>query len=156
MDLNSSKVIRIKAMDYLGRRDHSKGELFKKMRNKVDSLELLQEELDKLEMEGYINEQRFAEEYIRSRVIRGYGPIRIESELRTKGLKDGTISISLMKYDGEWVSAAVKAVLKKFSSEVKAYKDQKILLKKKRFLAYRGFNFDHINNALENIRLENK
>jgi len=156
MDLNSSKVIRIKAMDYLGRRDHSKSELFKKMRNEVDSFELLQEELDKLEMEGYINEQRFAEEYIRSRVIRGYGPIRIKSELRTKGLKDGTISISLMKYDGEWVSAAVKAVLKKFSSEAKAYKDQKILLKKKRFLAYRGFNFDHINNALENIRLENK
>ena len=78
MDINSSKVIRIKAMDYLGRRDHSKSELFKKMRNKVDSLELLQEELDKLEMEGYINEKRFAEEYIRSRVIRGYGPIRIE------------------------------------------------------------------------------
>ncbi len=49
MDLSSSKLIRIKIMDYLAIRDHSKKELVKKMVNKVDSIDLLQEEINKLE-----------------------------------------------------------------------------------------------------------
>ena len=149
MDLSSSKLIRIKIMDYLAIRDHSKKELVKKMVNKVDSIELLQEEINKLESQGYINEERFGEEYIRARILRGYGPIRIKSELRTRGLKDDTISTSLSNYDEAWLSIAIKALNKKFSKGKENNDDLKLLLKKKRFLAYRGFSFEQIDQAIK-------
>lgn len=149
MDLSSSKLIRIKIMDYLAIRDHSKKELVKKMVNKVDSIELLQEEINKLESQGYINEERFGEEYIRARILRGYGPIRIKSELRTRGLKDDTISTSLSNYDKAWLSIAIKALNKKFSTGKESNDDFKLLLKKKRFLAYRGFSFEQIDQAIK-------
>ena len=149
MDLSSSKLIRIKIMDYLAIRDHSKKELIKKMANKVDSIDLLKEEINKLESQGYINEGRFAEEYIRARILRGYGPIRIKSELRTRGLKDDTIGTSLSNYDEAWLSIAIKALNKKFSIGKEGNDELKLLLKKKRFLAYRGFSFEQIDQAVK-------
>jgi len=151
MNLDSSKAIRIKIMDFLSRREHTKKELLTKMKNRVDSLDMLLNEIKKLESEGLINEQRYAEEYIRSRVIRGYGPIRIESELRNKGLDNVIINEGLSNAGDIWVDNAIKVLSKKFHFNQIDISDQKILLKMKRFLAYRGFNFDQINKAIKHL-----
>ena len=60
MDLDNSKAIRIKVMDYLARREHTGKEILSKLKNRVESLELLKAEIDKLEEEGLIDNKRFA------------------------------------------------------------------------------------------------
>ena len=55
-----------------------------KLRDRVASTEILKTEIKKLEEEGLINNKRFAEQYIYSRSQKGYGPFRIEQELKQR------------------------------------------------------------------------
>ena len=44
--------------------------------------------IDTFEEEGLINNKRFAEQYIYSRSQKGYGPFRIEQELKQRGINE--------------------------------------------------------------------
>ena len=100
MNLDNSKSIRLKIMDYLARREHSTIEIFQKLKHRVESLDLLKKEIEQLKQEGLINHQRFAEQYIHSRSIKGYGPLRIKQELKNKGI-DSDVSGPLID-DIDW------------------------------------------------------
>ena len=85
-DLEFSKpqplqLIRIKAMDILARREHSRKELFTKLSSHFpDYIDQLDDVLDQLK-EGHLqSDQRFAEAFVRSRVNRGQGPQRLIAE----------------------------------------------------------------------------
>ena len=65
-------------MDFLSRREHSKKELFNKLFKRVNDLELLNQEIDRLANEGLQSDERFSEAYIRSKTQAGYGPIKIK------------------------------------------------------------------------------
>ena len=65
-------------MDFLSRREHSKKELFNKLFRRVNDLELLNQEIDRLASEGLQSDERFSEAYIRSKTQAGYGPIKIK------------------------------------------------------------------------------
>ncbi len=86
--LEDSKSIRLKIMDFLSRREHSSKEIFKKLSPRVESKELLEEEIEKLKADGLLSDERFAESYFQSRKNRGYGPLRIRNELKQRGVGD--------------------------------------------------------------------
>ena len=65
-------------MDFLSRREHSKKELFNKLFKRVNDLEFLNQEIDRLANEGLQSDERFSEAYIRSKTQAGYGPIKIK------------------------------------------------------------------------------
>ena len=48
--LDEPKAIRIKIMDFLSRREHSSKEIFQKLSPRVESKELLEEEIEKLKL----------------------------------------------------------------------------------------------------------
>ena len=75
-------------MDFLSRREHSKKELFNKLFKRVNDLELLNQEIDRLANEGLQSDERFSEAYIRSKTQAGYGPIKIKMELAKKGISN--------------------------------------------------------------------
>ena len=75
-------------MDFLSRREHSKKELFNKLFKRVNDLELLNQEIDRLANEGLQSDERFSEAYIRSKTQAGYGPIKIKMELTQKGISN--------------------------------------------------------------------
>ena len=105
-------------------------------------------EIDKLEEEGLIDNKRFAEQYIYSRSLRGYGPLRIKQELKQRGV-NGNISLPLMN-DIDWTSFAIKVLEKKTAG---IFPDQtKQILKIKKFLNYRGFDFNHIEQAFSSYK----
>ena len=60
-----------------------------------DGLDYSREEIDaaikQLKEEGLQSDQRFTEAYIRMRARRGFGPQRIELELRERGIEDEMI-----------------------------------------------------------------
>ena len=135
-------------MDFLARREYTGKGIFSKLKNRVESIELLKAEIDKLEEEGLIDNERFAEQYIYSRSLRGYGPLRIEQELKQRGVNEN-ISQSLMK-DIDWTSFAIKVLEKKTAG---IFPDEtKQILKIKKFLNYRGFDFNHIEQAFSSYK----
>jgi len=135
-------------MDFLARREHTGKEIFSKLQNRVESVEILKAEIMKLEKEGLIDNQRFSEQYIYSRSLKGYGPLRIEQELRQRGVSEN-ISQPLMN-DIDWNKIAVQVLEKKAGEE---FPDEtKQILKLKKFLNYRGFDFGQIEQAFSTYK----
>tara|TARA_Y100001970_G_C13561368_1_gene521670 strand:+ start:68 stop:529 length:462 start_codon:yes stop_codon:yes gene_type:complete len=150
--LDESKAIRIKIMDFLSRREHSAKEIYQKMSSRVESKDMLSEEINKLISDGLISDERFAESYFQSRKNRGFGPLRIKNELNQKGVKED-IFYSIQS-DTDWSACAFFVLEKKING--KKPDDMKAILKLKNFLNYRGFEFQDINKAFSMLEEENR
>ena len=148
--LEDSKSIRLKIMDFLSRREHSSREIFNKLSPRVESKELLEEEIEKLKADGLLSDERFAESYFQSRKNRGYGPLRIRNELKQRGVGDQIFYP--LSNEIEWSDFALEALRKKVSGDMPT--ETKEILKLKRFLNYRGFDFQDIDKAFQLIKSE--
>ena len=148
--LEDSKSIRLKIMDFLSRREHSSREIFNKLSPRVESKELLEEEIEKLKADGLLSDERFAESYFQSRKNRGYGPLRIRNELKQRGVGDQIFSP--LSDEIEWSEFALEALKKKVRGDMPT--ETKDILKLKKFLNYRGFEFQDIDKAFQIIKSE--
>tara|TARA_B100000809_G_C15122416_1_gene524849 strand:+ start:1482 stop:1931 length:450 start_codon:yes stop_codon:yes gene_type:complete len=148
MVLDNPKAIRLKIMDYLSRREHSAKEIRRKLSSRIESPDELEIEIKKLEDEGLLSDERFAESYMHSRKRKGFGPLRIKNELRERGVND-SISQSLLNSE-DWSVLAHASLLKKTGGFLPTERDK--TLKLKRFLNYRGFNFSDIDKAFSLIK----
>ena len=149
--LDEPKAIRLKIMDFLSRREHSSKEIYQKMSRKVESKEILLESIKELERDGLLSDERFAESYFQSRKRRGFGPLRIKSELIQRGVKEN-LFYSLEK-EIDWSSNALDALKKKLNGKMP--QETKEILKLKNFLNYRGFEFQDIDKAFSMLDKEN-
>jgi regulatory protein len=129
--------IRSRALKLLTNRDHSRLELERKLTARGYPPPAVQAVLDRLLGEGLLNEERLITAYISERLGKGFGPLRIRSELLGKGLSDTAISTYLDMDDDECLRLMTEADGAKFSDEAK--QDPKTLAKRARFLEYRGF-----------------
>ena len=134
-------------MDFLARREHTTKEIFIKLENRVESVDILSAEIKKLEEEGLIDHQRFAEQYIHSRSEKGYGPLRVKQELKQRGVNENIAQPLLNNID--WNSFAIAVLKKKVNHEFP--KETKPVLKLKKFLNYRGFDFSQIEQAVKSL-----
>ena len=150
MKLDNPRDIRKKIMDFLSRREHSKKEIYKKMLDKVNSLEILEEEIKKLEQDGILDDARFAEQYLYSLVKRGLGPLRINKYLQEKGVDSHLIN-TLLK-DLDWQDLAKEVLLKKSKYQIPPKEED--VVKLKRFLNYRGFEYYDIERAFNNLKID--
>ena len=150
MELDNPRDIRKKIMDFLSRREHSKKEIYKKMLDKVNSLEILEEEIKKLEKDGILDDERFAEQYLYSLVKRGLGPLRINKYLQEKGVDSHLIN-TLLK-DLDWQDLAKEVLLKKSKYQIPPKEEDVVKLKK--FLNYRGFEYYDIERAFNNLKID--
>ena len=145
------KAIRIKIMDYLSRREHSTKEIYQKMSRRVESKDMLNEEINRLISDGLISDERFAESYFQSRRNRGFGPLRIRNELSQRGVNESIFNS--IQSDTDWSAYAFYALEKKING--KKLDDMKAILKLKNFLNYRGFEFQDIDKAFSMLNEEN-
>ena len=148
--LDEPKAIRLKIMDFLSRREHSSREILKKMSNRVESKEMLLDSIKELVDDGLLSDERFAESYFQSRKNKGYGPLRIRNELKQRGVGD-QIFFSLSN-EVDWSKYALEALKKKTNGDLPS--EIKDVLKLKRFLNYRGFDFQDIDRAFELLKNE--
>ncbi len=136
---------RNKAMDYLARREHCRAELAVKLLAKDYAKEEINETLDQLETDNLLSDERFAEAYLSTRVSLGFGPQKITNELMQKGVSDSLIQFALETCAPDWISLASQQQQKKFGNLPVDFTDK---AKQARFLQYRGFTFDQINQVL--------
>ena len=95
--------------------------------------------------ERLLSDERFTESFIRSRVNKGVGPVRLRKELREHEIDSGLIGQYLQ--DQDWHQLATEVRAKRFGRQVP--EDYKERMKQMRFLQYRGFDSDQINGAMQ-------
>ncbi len=132
-------------MDLLARREHSRRELLDKLGGRFPSEQLVAE-LEQLQREGLLNDARFAESFVRSRALRGYGPQRIELELRQRGVATELAAQALATADIDWQQQLRELSERRFGGRPAA--DARERARRWRFLQQRGFGTEWI-RALE-------
>ena len=129
--------IRRSAMDLLARREHSRLELARKLHKKFSQYEAIEIVLDQLVQDQLLSDKRFTEAYISYRKRAGFGPVKIASELRERGINDALANKFLHQSSEDWRATAAAAKHKKFGANPAI--DIKEKLRQHRFLLYRGF-----------------
>ncbi|OGO91219.1 MAG: hypothetical protein A3F10_01415 [Coxiella sp. RIFCSPHIGHO2_12_FULL_42_15] len=128
--------LRDNALSLLARREHSRLELKRKLQSGIDAHDLAQL-LHALATEGLQSDDRFAENFVRSRRENGYGPLRIDQELKERGINNALIQKYLSLDVEDWQPLLQQAWQKKYHSSVP--KNQKERARQVRFLLSRGF-----------------
>lgn len=130
---------RLSAMNMLARREQSRQELANKLQVRYEC-DIVNQVLDDLASEGLQSDGRFLEIFVRSRINRGQGPLKISHELRNKGIDSEAIASQLEAYAESWHELAKEVLERKFGAEPPA--DFKERQKRQRFIASRGFPND--------------
>jgi len=134
-------------MALLARREHATDEVRGKLCALGFDPSAVAEVLSDLREEGLLSDARFAQSFVRSRVERGHGPMRIRHELQARGLDGALIDQSLHEHDREWPGRIDAVRRKRFGARVPG--DLKERLRQARFLQYRGFTSEQIRAVLD-------
>jgi len=134
------------AVELLARREHSRRELERKLATRGFPEAVIAPALDALEHSGMLAATRFTESFIRSRVAKGQGPVRIRAELAERGVAEQAAEL-LRGSDIDWLATARAVRRKRFGAEPP--RDYRERAKQARFLQYRGFTADQVRAALE-------
>jgi regulatory protein len=117
------------------------------MRKKGCAEAIAAEVVRQLEAERLLSDDRFMESLIQARRNRGYGPLRIQKELQEKGVAPEAIAGWLDATSREWVDDIRRVQRKKFGGRIpKSYAER---ARQARFLQYRGFTYDQIQQLLD-------
>ncbi|XUO83312.1 regulatory protein RecX [Halomonas sp. KM007] len=137
------------AIQWLARREYSRAELARKLEQKAFEDDEISACLDALAEQALQSDERFAESFIRSRIARGQGVIRIKGELRQRGVDAQTCAAALVAVEAreavDWFELARQTLERRFSSPGETPKER---AKRERFLAGRGFDFEQIRYAI--------
>jgi regulatory protein len=132
------------ACRFLGFRDHSAHELAGKLRQREYTEEEIADALVELTKLGYINDQRYCENYAAGRVNRSrLGPRRVALDLKRKGFGDSLIQKTVDELFGQEdreLECAILAAVKK-AVQLKPINDHNAMRKKMYdYLTRRGFS----------------
>ena len=139
-------IVYNKALDLVSRREHSRHELMQKLDKRYPATSpIIEEVLDKLEINKILDDERFAEMYLNSRARRGFGPKKIEMELNSRKVNSLFISNAIEAYES-WLENAQTVLKKKFKDQKPV--DYQSKMKQKQFLFSRGFSTPIIDKVL--------
>lgn len=138
------KGLRHKVIELLARREYSYGELEQKLQPLTEDEAAMYRALDWVVEMGLQSDIRFAEMFIRSKAISGYGPVRIRMELRQKYIGADLIEFGFENIQDEinWSEEVDRLIEKKANGL--DLSDMKSKNKVMGFLQRRGFNLDQI------------
>jgi regulatory protein len=137
------------AMGLLVRREHSRRELRRKLDARGADASDAEAALERLTVQGYQDDARFAEMLVRTRINGGYGPLHIRAELGTHGIAGDTVSAVLAEADPDWPSLAADALRRRYGG--RPARDRAEALKRAHFLQRRGFDSTSIRQATQPI-----
>ncbi|MDH5389110.1 MAG: recombination regulator RecX [Gammaproteobacteria bacterium] len=135
------------AVRLLSRREHSAEELRQKLTKREFEADEIATALLELKQGDWQSDERYAEAYIRSRRLKGYGPVRIASELRDRGVDELIVDRYLSADDDVWWQAIVREYQKKYHGS--QFEDYQEKARRMRFLQYRGFSLDQIHEVVK-------
>ena len=134
------------ALGLLSRREHSKQELEAKLLSRKAPPDIVRQVLVDLKQSGYLSDQRFTEVFVRSRMARGHGPLKIRQELSARGIKEDVIEQHMDHSEQTWESILYQVWAKKYGAVMPSSYQQ--WAKQARFLQSRGFTSEQIRKVV--------
>lgn len=128
-----------RALRLLGRREHSRQELQRKLAVRGVEPTDIDQTLRRLDERGFQSDDRFAGMLVRSRIAQGHGPVRILAELRQHGLSDEQARRAIDSEAPDWTALAARVCRRRFAGPPTDYAER---VKRANFLARRGFPAD--------------
>ena len=143
--------IRLAAMNFLAQREHSVAELTNKLFKKfspndnfcMEELELV---ISSLIADNLLNDERFTQMFVSSRVAKGFGPIKIAYELTQKKVAQDIIEAQLYRDPEIWLEQMEKLRTKKFGKLIPQNVKEKS--RQFRYFYQRGYSAEQINLML--------
>jgi regulatory protein len=133
--------LKVRALRYLARREHSRAELARKLAPHAESPQAVETVLDELANRRQLSDERYAE--VRSHWLsRKYGAAKIRQDLKAHGVAEAVIE--RVSADGDLEKA--KAILARKYRAVATTRDEKA--RRARFLQSRGFSYEIIRKVL--------
>jgi regulatory protein len=133
------------AVALLARREFCSIELGAKLSAQGFEPDAVRAALEDLIDRRYLDDERYARQFVVIRAARGQGPLRIRRELAEIGLPAALIETQLESH-GEWASLARQVLTRRFGARPpRGWPDK---ARRLRFLQYRGFSNDDIRSAL--------
>lgn len=146
MKANDIDRLRTIITNLLSYREHSRAELYTKLKRHTFDPNLLENVLQEFTEKGLQSDDRFTEAYVHSRINRGYGPIRIKLELHDRGIPDQLVEKYINLSDEMWCQLAKKIHHKRYGQ---LPNHDQARFKQMNFLKYRGFTFEQINEVFK-------
>lgn len=132
----------------LARREHGAQELRRKLaaRGYVD--DVISTVLAECADRGWQSDLRFAEQFTASRAGRGRGPLKVQAQLRERGIDDATVEAVLDFDAAHWTVTASEVRERRFGpwDDSASMADR---ARQSRFLAQRGFTSAQVRRAFE-------
>jgi regulatory protein len=127
-----------KALGLLARREHSARELKTKLAARGHKADEAGPAIEQLKDRHYQSDDRFAVSMARRRAAQGYGPRRIQAELKSHGMTDAAIREAVAAVEVDWVAIAAAQLRRRHGSVVPA--DHEARAARAGFLLRRGFD----------------
>ncbi len=135
---------RAAAVGLLARRDYASGELRERLGARGFGAEAAAATVAELAALGFVNDERYAHNYVAYHAGRGRGPVRIGADLRSLGLSQDLIEAALAG-GPDWKALACEVRTRRFGRQPPgSWREQ---ARQARFLQFRGFSSDHIRAA---------
>jgi len=138
--------LREKALRLLSQREHSRRELRRKLLERGIAVGPVDDLLDHLRDSGLQSDRRFAEALARSRVARGYGPLRVRSDLARRGIAPPLARQVLDALQVDWADALRREHASRFSDGAPLDFEEKA--RRWRALERRGFTVAQLRDLL--------
>lgn len=135
-----------KALNWLSRRDYSEAQLRQRLNRLGGEAAAITQTIDWCKAQGYLDEQRFIDMLLRSRISKGYGLTYIIQECRQQQIQQQTVLQAEVVQQTDWFELALKAYQKKYG--LSAIDDFKERQKRMAYLLRRGFTNEQIQFAI--------
>jgi len=175
--MNSSQKAINSACRMLGIREHSEKQIRTKLIKKGFEKEDIAKSVEFLCQNSWLSNERFCGAFIRSRVAKGQGKVRIEFELLQNEIAQTLIDESFEQEKVNWQFECERVLVKKIltfhstnkicddglsderflDDEIKIANkklDYKNKLKIERFMKYRGFEHDEVKKAFSKLNIK--
>lgn len=138
--------LRVRALQLLTRRDHSRAELKAKLASEASSEDELDAMLNVLQEQRLLSDTRYATQRVISRARR-YGDARLRLDLRQHGVGDEDIAVALPE-GGDEAERCRAVWARKFGELPQSAEDR---ARQIRFLQYRGFSGEAIRQVMRGV-----
>ena len=140
------------ALNQLGRRPRSEAEIRRHLRHRKVTDSTVDETIDYLKRAGLIDDAEFSRQWVTERAGRkGYGPVRLASELRQRGVDSESIAAALAEIDSECERELALEAGRSRAASLAGNDPVAARRKLAGFLQRRGFRWDAVSAALEEL-----
>ena len=141
LPVNDPAVALARARSFCAYQERCRAEVTIRMRSLGLTREQSEQVIEKLEEEGFLNDERFASMYAGSkfRVLR-WGKVKIKAGLRSKGVADSLITPALASIDDEEYRKCLHELTEAKLRTLKGVNDERVVKQKVfAYLASKGF-----------------